>query len=227
MSFLFEKCEMDPFVIACGSCLSPVRSQTEKTCSSCGHSTEDSLIKWRSMSGKDKRALRDGWTSTNHGRAVEAIVVAPERGLGAEKEHSAKREASKGIESLFGDEHAVKAKHLRAHGSDEVKKQVENLTRWKMKVALAAGEKLDLSVLEGAACPKAPACQGIILATYQVNKAHVYLCCSLNDPMRLRSSSDTPLCKWSFNKVGEADPSFAAVLLLRRQEELKNKENDV
>jgi hypothetical protein len=91
---------------------------------------------------------------------------------------------------------------------------------------ISSSEKSFQAAVAPLRCPcPIKGCEGVILATYQITKPHVYLCCSRNDPKYLRKSSDTPQCKWCFHKVGDADPSFAAVLLRRREEELKNKEN--
>lgn len=117
------------------------------------------------------------------------------------------------------------SKRARTHSLDEVKQQLQNLIRWKKERPLDPGEQLDLSMLEGAACPNAPACQGVILATYKMRTPHCYLCCSHNDPNHLRNPPGTVQCKWNFNKITDADPNFATVLLRRREEELKNKEN--
>lgn len=62
-------------------------------------------------------------------------------------------------------------------------------------------------------CPFAPECNGWVVATVRRGYNHVYLCCSNNDPAGLHGRDQQ--CRWSFNKVKELDPLFAAAVLER------------
>lgn len=98
------------------------------------------------------------------------------------------------------------------------------LEKWMKKKPLGDGETIDLSVVEGAACPNKgeTGCEGTIIGTFKIGSPHVYLCCTHNDPLHMRTASGTQVCKWSFNRIPEVDPDFAVVLLNRRQQELGN-----
>ena len=107
---------------------------------------------------------------------------------------------------------------------NERKEMLARLEKWRKKEPLGEGETLDLSVVEGAECPnkEKTGCEGTVIGTFKIETPHVYLCCTHNDPLHMRTERGTQVCKWSFNQIPDVDPDFALVLLNRREEQLGN-----
>jgi hypothetical protein len=129
------------------------------------------------------------------------------------QEHAAKRAR---------DEEGTQGKDVMASAKSEARHVLCELEDFraakKNRVSEPPSLSKSIALLEGQACPwqEMAGCTGVTLASCRLKSDHVYLRCSNNDPVRLRSTPEH-LCKWSFNWVKEVDPEFAAVVLERRQ----------